>query len=389
MPNRLRALITPSVLVWAREHLQLTQETAARKAGVSLERFTEWEAGRSAPTVRQARLLAAALRQPFAAFFLEAPPDIPLRVPHDYRRMGPPLDEEASSEILASIQDSMRRREITLDLMSAARLEPTRLTETLRIAADPERAGLRVRALLNISEAEQVTWREPRIGFNGWRRAAEAIGVLVFQAEEIDVQQFRGYSLASQPLPVVVVNRKDAYAARSFTLIHEIAHVLLNKEGLCDLHSDTDATPEDRATEVFCNAVAAACLMPSNPLLSHYIIAGAPRQLTWSDEQIAELARYFSVSREALLRRLLTLGHTTQQFYERKRNQYLEAVRLLQKRKGFPPPHQDALSKLGRPFVRLVLDSYAANRVTSSDASDYLGLKLKHFPALLDVLRGA
>jgi transcriptional regulator with XRE-family HTH domain len=69
-----KAFITPNVLKWARESARMSEETAAAKVSVTVEKFKEWEAGTNQPTIRQAQTLAKAYKRPFALFFL---PEIP------------------------------------------------------------------------------------------------------------------------------------------------------------------------------------------------------------------------------------------------------------------------------------------------------------------------
>ena len=59
---------------------------------------------------------------------------------------------------------------------------------------------------------------------------------------------------------------------------------------------------------------------------------------------------------------------------------------LLTYRGVFLSPPQGALTVLGTPFVRLVLDSLDTGHLTTSDASDYLGIRLKHLPTLASAL---
>ena len=69
-----KAYITAKVFKWARESAKITEEVAASKIGVSIEKFKEWENGEDYPTIRQAQTLAKAYRRPFALFYL---PDVP------------------------------------------------------------------------------------------------------------------------------------------------------------------------------------------------------------------------------------------------------------------------------------------------------------------------
>ena len=61
-----KAYITPNVLKWARESARMTEDTAASKVSVPIEKLKEWEEGVSQPTIRQAQLLST----PFLLFLI-------------------------------------------------------------------------------------------------------------------------------------------------------------------------------------------------------------------------------------------------------------------------------------------------------------------------------
>ena len=65
-----KAYITAKVFKWARESAKMTEEIAASKVAVSIDKFKDWENGEDFPTIRQAQTLAKAYRRPFALFFL-------------------------------------------------------------------------------------------------------------------------------------------------------------------------------------------------------------------------------------------------------------------------------------------------------------------------------
>ena len=45
----------------------------------------------------------------------------------------------------------------------------------------------------------------------------------------------------------------------------------------------------------------------------------------------------------------------------------------------------ETVGTFGRPFVRMLLDTYYTNRMTLSELSGYLGLKVQHIPKLEQV----
>lgn len=388
MTRAVSALVTPTVLSWGRELARLKRPEAAKKASVTPEKLASWESGEAQPTPRQARLLAHAYHLPFAAFFLPEPPDGIRRIPRDLRRLAGETADGLSSDIQLDVRHAWERREIALELLAASAENPADFSFTADLAEDPEACGARLRLSLGTTLETQSSWRDPRVGFNAWRESAELLGVLVLQTSKIPLAALRAYSLTADDLPVVVVNRKDAFAARTFSLLHEIVHLGLHSDGLCDLRTDSLRPAEDQRLEVFCNAVAAAALIPREALLSQTVVR-VHTGVAWDDRTIETLARGYSCSREAMLRRLLSFGLTDDAFYRLKRQQYREEYAAQPPSAGFVTPAGDSVSLLGKPYVRLVLNGIESGAVTTSDAADYLGVRLKHLPAIASAIGAA
>ena len=379
------AFVHPPVLAWARSVARMPAQDAAKKAAVLPERLLAWEAGEAQPTLRQARLLAKAYRVPFATFYLPDPPQGIARTPKDLRRHAEQVSDGLSSAIQLDVRDAWERREIALELHAASGTSPQSFTLSAALDEDAETCGARLRLSLGVRIEEQLSWHDSRVGFNEWRRSAEGVGTLVMQTSDIELSEFRAYSLTADVLPVVVVNRKDVYAARTFSLLHELTHLALHSEGLCDLRTDDSRPAEDQRLEVFCNAVAAAALIPRGSLLNQPGVATHEGD-KWEEVTIAALARAYSCSREALLRRLLTFGLTSEAFYRQKRDRYRQERESQPRAPGFVSPPINAVSLLGKPLVRLILDGLMSERITSSDAADYLGVRLKHIGAIAAVV---
>lgn len=56
------------MLEWARKKACFTDSVAARKIGVSIQKYREWESGQSAPSTSQLRRIACALKCPVMVF---------------------------------------------------------------------------------------------------------------------------------------------------------------------------------------------------------------------------------------------------------------------------------------------------------------------------------
>jgi Zn-dependent peptidase ImmA (M78 family) len=93
------------------------------------------------------------------------------------------------------------------------------------------------------------------------------------------------------------------------------------------------------------------------------------------------IARRFTTSEEAVLRRLLTIGKTTARFYETWRAQWEsedDDRRATTSDRDIRIPYERLVVRdLGREYVRRVMDARARNLLTLSETSDYLGVRLK------------
>jgi len=376
------ASIDPRLLVAARKRLRMSEEIAAKKMRVSLGRLLEWEQGTAQPTIRQIRIAAHAYRQSLAFFFLpEIPPDLTPKL-HDYRRSPQDGEKAVSSSLLMEIRECSVRREIAIEMSQLLGTENMQFSFKADSNESPEIIGERLRRYLGIPVLEQGTWESPRVAFNAWRHAAELGGLLIFQTVGVEVSEMRGFSIARYPLPVVAVNRKDVFVGRIFSLIHEIVHLGLRSSALCDV-AEWRSGGIDRV-EVLCNHVAGAVLVPAGALKHHEIVRQGLGTRTWNDRAIEGLANYFSISREAIVRRMLIADLTTKEFYEKKRREYSEETRTIRDRKGFVPPSTDSVSRNGPLLTRLILSSMHENLITQNDASDYLGVRMKHFTRIED-----
>jgi hypothetical protein len=90
------------------------------------------------------------------------------------------------------------------------------------------------------------------------------------------------------------------------------------------------------------------------------------------------------------LRRLLICGRTTEAFYRQKRKQFQLEYDAQAKHAlgGFAPPDRIAISSAGPTFVRLVLSNYYQDRITASDVSDLLEVRLKHLSKIETAIFG-
>ena len=392
MPGRSIVLsVKPDLLCWARVSVGLDTDKAASKIKVRDEILKNWESGTARPTLVQAEKLANLYKRPLAAFFLPRPPKEPT-LPRDFRTLPSGSPGPLSYETRIAIRRAWRLQSLTIELAEGLGRILRPGLDGVQRSDDPERLAASVRSAINTPVDDQFKWQGHHEALRRWRRSLEPLGVSAFQFS-MPLEDTRGFSLPSAKAPAIVLNTRDWINARSFSLFHELGHLLLDKAGICGMELwERGAEPGIVSTEKFCNHFAGAFLVPRAALLDHLVVTGTHRARKWSDEELQHLAQDFKVSKEVVLRRLLMSELATQTFYEAKREEWTRAARARPKKKshGAQSPAKRCVNENGVPFVALVLDSFNGNRITYADVSNYLGVRTKHIDKIaeLSVNRG-
>ncbi len=373
--------IQPSVMRWARESMGMTIEDVAQKLKRAPEEVMAWEAPNGAsPTYAQLENLAyKVFKRPLAIFFLPTPPD---EVPptREFRT----LPDSDLAELHADTHLQIRKAhafQITLrELFQGAKAnEPLMLRE---FSIDPTRSvpvqASTVRKVLGISLEEQVQWKSDELALKRWRAAIEASGIFIFKAP-FKQKDISGFCLPDAEFPLIYLNNSTTKTRQIFSLMHELAHLLLNVSGISKFDGSyvNRLPPTERRIERFCNEVAAEILMPSNDFALQ--TDGLPVDLElMQDHLFASLGSRYGVSREAVLRRLLDLGRVSQAFYERKAKFWAD-----QKKAGSGGDwYASQNTYLSERFAREVVGRHYRNQISVEQASEFLGIKAKNFAGL-------
>ena len=391
-----KAIVDPTLLVWARESAGLTIEAVADRLKLKdpedkLRAWEDPEDVESRPTVAQLRSLARIYKRPLAVFYLDEPPTDfqPVR---DFRRMADHSHaDDVSIELRSELARVVELQEAASTLIADdAESEAVRFRVTADLRSNPNDVATTIRRSLGVDLSTQVSWPDPYTALREWRGTVEDLGVLVCQVSGIALSEMRGFSIHHERAPLVCLNGADHVHGRIFTLFHELAHLTLRQAGLCEWHAGRQSAANERI-ETWCNAVAGAVLVPGDALLALPALREVSGPKSWPDEEIQGLARHFSVSRHVILRRLLTLERATRSFYRTRESQLLAEYRRRAETESGPFPvayERRVTNKLGRSFIGLVLTSYYENRLTLSDASSLIGVRVKHLPAVEQEVMG-
>lgn len=364
-----RAPIHPAALTWAREVGHVTVEDLAKALNVKPSRVIAFEDGDARPTFRQLTLLAAKLDRPLGFFFAEPPerPDVPHAA--DFRGRG-------HDELPAYLAREMRRAEQHRDAMLDLGWEPSRHITTGAISW--KSVGARAAALrqsFGLTDAFVPPESQNSQVFNFWRGLLEENGVMVFQTTGIDIDTFRGLSVHHDNLPLIVANGGDSPMGRTFTLFHEVAHLINRTSGLCALRESVDE-------EALANSFAANFLMPDSAVRARI---NGPEEPLLAAERLAGHFKVSPLAAAVRLRRLDIIDDADLETVRAVSDENWTRQREAQKQKdGFVPPWRLRYRDLGPTYIGAVARALEDRRVDMVDVTYLLNARLPMVEQMLD-----
>lgn len=362
---------------WCCDDRGISLDELPAEVGIATTTWEKFVEGEQGLTFNQLRRLAGYFNRG-TLFFLEAGRVDERRVHSPQFRTIANQRTDLSPEIKALIERVEKHRGIYLSLLDdidqlqAPRFDPPELSRN-----NERRAAAIARQWLGL--AEQST-------FEDYRNSVEAKGILVFRSMGYqgqwkipDESGIVGFSLYHEQSPVIFIKRQRLQARQTFTLMHELGHVLLHRSSFVD---DEEDLYSRQGRERRANAFAGHLLVPDEHL-GMIDDAARPAEVAEYYGWLRPYAERWGVSAEVILRRLMDSGRLEATQYEGYRAWWRQQ----------PIPEQDGgnrmwrnrepLHMFGSRFVATVLDALHARQITLNKASSYLdNLKVKDVHAL-------
>lgn len=383
-----KAYITPNVLKWARESARMTEDIAAGKVPVAIEKLKEWENGTDQPTIRQAQTLAKAYKRPFALFFL---PDIPrdFQPLQDFRKSGSKSLTTSSIFIIREIQ---QKQAWISDVYSDNQEEKLPFVGRFSINDNPQKVANDILQTLKINPS----FYKSDNPIKEWIDAAETNGIFISRTSfihsrlKLDSEELQGFAIADPFAPFIFVNSEDWNAPQLFTLVHELAHIWIAETGISnEVEPNLKQKNKFHPIELFCNEVAANVLMPKE------IIVDFDTSLFQSSKDVYKIAKQLGVSSFALLVRALNLNiislpnyqslksQADKDFAEYLRKEAEKKAKLKEKEKpGGPNYFLLQLNRNSKLFTQTVLDAFRGGYIEPTLASNLLNVQVNKFHKL-------
>lgn len=365
--------INPKILRWAREECGYSPTEIAGRIHVDQEKYLEWESSGTGLGLNDLIALSKVCKRQIAFFFL---PSVPpkTRKPTDFRNLEP-TSAKLSENTLLAIRHTVWFQDFLLQLHGADYYRDryswiTRFKESFAGQLDSNKSVLWLRNLLNYPIEEQTASdTNAEASYKRWRNSVEHnLGIHVFQFA-LPKEEVQGFSYSDSFPYCITINNAYPATSRTFTLFHELAHILNSQSGLCK-PDDTLFRREDTAIEYDCNAFAGSLLVPEKEVTT-----------AKDKDTIYKYASRLKISSEVYLRRLFTLGLVSEnEFFP-----LLDEVRksVLPTRPHYSKsPVTKSINSRGEALFNSTLEAMNQRKVSYSLAADILGLKINYLSGL-------
>ena len=341
-----------------------------------------WERGKAYPTYNQLEILAYSIyKRPIAFFFF---PDAPEEedIVSSFRTLPKGEVNNLPPRIHYLLRKAKSYQICLSELYDSERRTKGRTTAHFRSysSSSARIMAKTIRSYLGIRIEEQLEWKNEEAAFKQWRKALSESGVYVFK------DSFKATTKGSQPsplssfclddpeYPIVYINNNNSITRQSFSLFHELAHILRNTSGIeYRGYPDSGSTFDSRELEVFCNRFASLFLVPMEDFR---------RRMTnfdVNDISVSRLGSLYKVSREVILRRLLDEGKISNDYYDSRRTEW-SADSQTQGTGG--DYYLTKLSYLDKHYTEAVVRSYYQGTISVEQAALYLDIKVNNLPKL-------
>lgn len=347
------------------------------------------------PTINQAKTIAKALHIPFASLYANVENIKPHihKIPDVKNRRIMDAVTADESLINLAIIDILNARDFYVETEALLeRIIPVFNVMFNDIQEDKTIWASKIREVFEISLERQYKCENKRQFYHYLKERIEDKGVFVQEFSGVDAEVLRAIAIqgAKNKMPIIGINEKDRPPAKSFSLIHELVHIIKGTSSLCNAMFETTSTQQQE--EIFCNGVAGELLVPQTAMDT--IIKNSNYNLN-DLLDIGKISNKFCVSREVIIRRFRDLDKITQEDYDtmktlleneiKDKKEADKIKRANGQATGFNPnaPLHKAIDNNSVALSKAIYIGYCEDVFTKYDVSKILSLKIKHIEKYL------
>lgn len=367
MKKDVEAHINGKVLKWAREQINVSISDVVSK--LKSKRITDdllisWEEGKSFPSVSILKKLAELYKFKFTIFYL---PEVPKKIKpiRNFRR----LSFSNPGNLVFLIRDLQSKQGWLSEYFIKKSLPINRFVGINHIDSSIDSV---IKSLNNIGLKPSNYWaKKPDYMLKDFINIIEKNNIFISMTSginnvnTIDVCDARGFAISDKYTPFIFINSKDDIKARIFTLVHELLHVIFNKQDILDI-------PNDRE-EIICNRITAEFLLPKQIFEDTWKLY---KQTDDINEVLNKLSKFFNSSLIFTLIRARELDLLSNNDFKRIRSD-LERSKKITKTKetSFGNYFSSQAKRNSKQFSRYVLKAFEDKDIRFTDVYNLIHVK--------------
>lgn len=365
--TRMNVTLKPSILKSMRQHRNMPEEVVASRLKISLQDYRELELNEREVTIAEANRIASIYKRNWTLFLLK---DAPVR-PNFGQDNRTANNQKTALGYLTF--EAVEEAKYMLDFIVSSAEDTTNKIPQFGRASDPELMAEKFREEINVPSDTNEKLPDATTALNFWIERLGQIGINVSSYKLGEDDKVRAFSLFQAFKATIVLNSEETDKGKLFSLMHELAHILIRNTGVCDLSRDN--------IESFCNKFASHVLIPTArfiELVEKYNVSDEN-----ANETSASIARSLKVSKLAVLTRMLESDFIKSKCYDSlAAEEYkifnIRKQQLKEGREGKKPvvnPYVVRKARIGNLFLNEIFEAYHQARITPYEATRYLGFK--------------
>ena len=373
----------PTRIAWCCADYSITPAELASELDIAPASMERVMTGHEGLTFIQLSKVAKYFGRGVLFFLEEEPVDEAMVRTAQFRTLANQKPDLAPS-IKKMIEQAEKQREVYLSLLEDLdETERQQFNPPVLPNNDPRKAAFITRKWLAL---------ENKNSFDSYRAAVEKKGILTFRTNGYNGKwqipkesPILGFTLYDSTCPVIVIKKQSWETQQSFTLMHELGHLLLHKSSSIDDDQDMFSI---KGRERDANAFAGNLLVPDE-FLTGIRDEERPEDASEYDRWLEPQRKAWSVSGEVILRRLLDTDRLPQSEYIAYRRWRAQLVLRAEAGGSRQYRYREPIHLFGDAFVRTVLDALNTRRITLARASSHLdNLKIEDLHKLEHMYAG-
>ena len=356
-----RLNIQPELLRWVIQRAGVSEE----KAIESFPLLSSWLALEKLPTLSQLKTFAEKFYVPLGYLFMN---NLPIEnIPFPMFRGEAGQQEHFDLNVYDTVMNIQARQEWLEEYLEENEIETCDFVGSVDARSSSiSEVVSRLRTILNLDSRWAFSLATPDAAVSLLGQRLEDAGVfLAYNGvvgnnthRPLKVSECRGFALVNEKAPYIFINSADSKSAQLFTLIHEVAHLML---GVSAGHAGSEVLYHE-ATEQYCDRVAAEFLVPASVL----------RDIWENDTKAA--SRRFKVSELVVARRAHDIDLMSNEDYRAFWLMYSQRRIQVKKNSSGGSFYLTSVKRVGRNFAIHVRNAVNDKQLSYTEAYRLTGL---------------